>query len=167
MSWNKKNLGKWIKACRDPKLRQTTGILRQEKYDDDTSKYFGYCCLGVACKISRKGRFLDEMAVFRDTKPAKKSDEDWIDRNSSYMTLGVQEWLGADSSDPVIELPPEYYWTALYGGDRNVFDEDTLKSLPAAISCSGLNDSWGLTLPQIADMLEYFIYNNLPDAEQE
>ena len=41
---------KWIQALRSGKYAQTQGVLK----DDD-----GFCCLGVLCDISKKGKWSD------------------------------------------------------------------------------------------------------------
>jgi hypothetical protein len=136
--WNKKNLGKWIKALRSKRYPQAGGFL----YDVERK---GYCCLGVVQKISRVCRWDEERRQFVD----KHED--------TYGTLFTAD-------NPEIYLPKEYNYSALC--DKGMVDEETLaKALPDSITCSSMNDSWHLTFPQIADMLQYFVYNNLPDAE--
>jgi hypothetical protein len=146
VQWNKKNLGKWIKSLRDPKKKQTNGTLMDRK---------GMCCLGVVSKISRIGKFND-YGTFEDTVVHDENGH----TSSTCLTDNVQKWLGADRADPNLSLGDDYSWESLY--DRN---QNTRYSIGRYVSCTEMNDNWDLTFPQIADMLEYFIYNNLPDAE--
>lgn len=151
---NKKNLGKLIAALRDPKNEQVNSVLRAEL--EDKPGKFGYCCLGLACKISRVGKFLENTGSFLDNKTIEPSNESWRDKNSSYLTYRAQKWLGVNSSDPYIELPSDAVMA-------NIDYRRQHSTLPSDVSMTQLNDSWRFTFPQIADMLEYFIYNNLPD----
>ena len=70
---------KWIEALRSGKYRQTTGTLR----DRD-----GFCCLGVLCDISEKGKWVRE-----------EEDECWYFEglhHSDFATLPkpVQQLVG-------------------------------------------------------------------------
>lgn len=49
MKINKKQFKKWIKALRSGKYKKTTGTLEDE---------YGFCCLGVACKVLNKSNIL-------------------------------------------------------------------------------------------------------------
>jgi hypothetical protein len=155
--WNKKNLGKWIKALRSKRYPQAGGFL----YDVERK---GYCCLGVVQKISRVCRWDEERRQFVD-----KHEDSFKHCGNSFLTVDAAKWLGTygtlfTADNPEIYLPKEYNYSALC--DKGMVDEETLaKALPDSITCSSMNDSWHLTFPQIADMLQYFVYNNLPDAE--
>lgn len=152
---NKKNLGKLIAALRDSKNKQVDSVLRGELFDQPGK--FGYCCLGLVCKISRVGKFVENTGLFLDNKPVEDiNNENWRDKNSSYLTARAQKWLGVGSSDPCIELPSDTVHKSRKG-------PRDYSQLPSEVSMTQLNDSWRFTFPQIADMLEYFIYNNLSD----
>lgn len=139
-SWNKENLKKLIDALRSGEFPQITGSLCDVTRDGEVK---GYCCLGVASKISEVGNFDKTNGVFVDTE-----GDDW---GSSVLTHEVQKWLGVGQGDPYI-----------YFGEPFKLRNYVVYS---RVSCTGMNDSWRLTFPQIADMLEYFVYNNLPDNE--
>jgi len=76
----KENRAKWIKALSSGRYRQAEGILRH--IDHGRKKY---CCLGVACQISRLGKW-NEQDIFT------------INGESSDVCLkrlpSVRRWLG-------------------------------------------------------------------------
>lgn len=155
--YNKKNWAKWLKALRSGRYPQTTGKLYRP-YDSEHGKE-GYCCLGVAAKISRAGKFDEEnvlvynACVFRD----KGWDENEGDTYAEgFLTRGVCKWLGIfNDSNIYLDLGenPQGKHLATYRYGEHV------------MSATDLNDNAKLTLPQIADMLEYFIYNHIPDSD--
>lgn len=129
----------WIDALRDPKRSQTTGCL----YDQS-----GMCCLGVAADISGLGEW---------SGPYKRQmyvTADGVNREESVTPVEVAEWLGfpriSDTTitplvGTVIQNP---FIPGLTG--RDVDDDGTGYTL------ASLNDA-GLTFPQIADVIEYFL----------
>jgi hypothetical protein len=150
--WNKKNLRKWIDACRDTKKYPQAKSALARVIEVGSKEVTGYCCLGVASKISRCGKFVASNTGPIFTFKDKSSKSEYT--ATSFLSAAVQRWLGANGSDPRIDFgagegwyTPNEAWT----GD--------------SVHCSALNDGWQLSLPQIGDMLEYFVYNNIPDAE--
>lgn len=127
----------WIDALRDPKRSQTTGCL----YDQS-----GMCCLGVAADISGLGEW---------SGPYKRQmyvTADGVNREESVTPVEVAEWLGFPhhTLDVIAELRGKVIQNPTIPGLRSQDDDkgDTLASL---------NDDAGLTFPQIADVIEYFL----------
>lgn len=121
----KEHREQWVAALRSGQYQQT-----KQKLNDGV----GYCCLGVACELSgitrKKHEEYDETTWFYD-------DE--------YLVLptSVQNWLGVDDTNPVLDMPPSVY---LHPQD----DEAS-----HARDVASLNDE-GFTFDQIADLIEYF-----------
>ena len=82
MKPNKKRIKKWVKALKSGKYSQTRKRLR-----DDT----GYCCLGVACDVCKKGKW--------------EGDEYYIGGWSYDENIpnGVKKWYGIDG-EPFVEV---------------------------------------------------------------
>jgi hypothetical protein len=57
---------KWISALKSGKYRQTQCTLKRV----DNAKHANYCCLGLLCNLSNKGKWVNE---FTDKKIKKKT----------------------------------------------------------------------------------------------
>ncbi len=80
MALNIRNMRKWVKALRSGEYQQTTGALKNS---------VGFCCLGVACDISKVGRWDSYNCYTTD------SDGDW-----GTLPVEVCSWLGIKSKNP-------------------------------------------------------------------
>lgn len=78
-----------VAALRSDKYQQATGRLRDD---------IGFCCLGVACAISRIGKWVED-AYFVSTTDDYGHD----DSNNVTLPRPVQVWLGAGTTD--VEIP--------------------------------------------------------------
>jgi hypothetical protein len=83
------NARKWIEALRSGKYAQTHGRLQRASG--------GYCCLGVACDISKLGEWVK---VDNVSKSYVNGDES----ESSVLPQAVAEWLGISSSDGYFQV---------------------------------------------------------------
>lgn len=82
---NKLNIAKWIVALRSGLYQQTQGVLKD---------LIGYCCLGVACAISKLGQW---------------NPDDYYTNglglgSASALPDFVQEWLGLSLRNPTVSL---------------------------------------------------------------
>jgi hypothetical protein len=90
MKPNKRNLHKWAKALESGEYQQTTSTLRDEN---------GYCCLGVACEVALKNGVKMHVEMGEDS---------WrYDTEEASLPKAVQEWLGVDNSDPLLNFDGE------------------------------------------------------------
>lgn len=109
---------KFIKALRSGKYKQGRTALRRREQ--------AYCCLGVACDVSKKGRWQYQ-------KAHKVYKYICNDNTASLSTLPapVAEWLGIDSADPMLTVSSCYssiigtIWQATRANDnlRSTFAE--------------------------------------------
>jgi hypothetical protein len=118
---------RWSAACRSGK-RQGHDWLRQQNDE--------FCCLGILSQEAADAGVIPQ--------PERGINTDMIQHYiyagcTDYLPEAVSEWAGLKRDDPVIELP------ALDGED------------PEIVTMSQLNDVHCLTLPQIADMIDYFL----------
>ena len=114
------NIQKWIAALRSDKYGQTSGFLKDEQ---------GYCCLGVACEISKLGNW--EVANPFSNFNYCIEGEDQQEYN--YLPTSVTEWLGLKNS------------VGWFGSGN---DMDGYKNLIE------LNDEEKLNFNKIADFIE-------------
>jgi hypothetical protein len=69
----------WIAALRSGEYKQTRGKLR-------SNDLTGYCCLGVACELSKLGTFCG--IYYETTVPSESSNR------NTYIPVEVMKWLG-------------------------------------------------------------------------
>lgn len=79
MTPNRDNIQKWVDALRSGEYKQCYGVLSDGE---------GYCCLGVACKIS--GKRWNELA--------------------GMLSNPVMEWLGVADDDPQLGVASASQW---------------------------------------------------------
>lgn len=166
------NWEKWLKALRSGRYKKTQGALfRLADSDIDGDKYkAGFCCLGVVSRISRLGKFdgpfnSSNACMFRDNVKSSAGGAMNLlyqgpasrDQSGSYLTRRVQSWLGLPQGD----CNPEMDF-----GEYKTRTSDLGVSTRYA-TAADLNDKWGLSLSQIADMLEYFIVNPAKKAQED
>lgn len=109
MQLNRAQFNKWLRALRSGKYSQT-----QERLEDQ----YGYCCLGVACKI---------------LIPKKKQEIGWY------------YFFGETPSDQ--KHAPNWL--------KNIDYDFAVKT---GVALTDLNDNYGYTFEQIADVLDK-VYN--------
>lgn len=154
---NKEFVRKWIKALRSGEYEQGEKFLKQ--VGDKTV----HCCLGVACEVAVEqglGQWVDEHedAVY------------WTkDRASSIIEAAVfpedlARMLGSDERQDYMNIP--------IGLAEDVLDKDftpvgcvrdmetTIGTEPVhVVKLYTLNDSYGISFDQIADLLETWVDN--------
>lgn len=142
---NRENIRKWVDALRSGNYTQTNGALH------DTG---GYCCLGVACDVAyREGA----IAVL-------PWDREGEDNNNSLLSHDVRDWLGVESTDPILFENAHVTW-----------NEDCTRTTLAACDCddswahddipaSGANDDYNKTFDEIADLVEERYLKDKEDA---
>jgi hypothetical protein len=137
---NLTNLKRWTAALRDGTRQQGEGYLR-ELIDGIPH----YCCLGVACEVfgieSRQtlnGSTLTEYGAFgNETMPPSEFrkilglSNDTVDGEDVFLDAGDVTYC-SDDQDPDTEL--------------DLCD----------IGLAEINDDWGLSFEQIADLIDYF-----------
>lgn len=150
---NKNNVKLWIDALRSGNYEQGQMVLSGDNQ---------YCCLGVACEVFNKHN-PDQLRIEvknKDNVFTKSLASTVKCYNDRYQTLPetVIGWLGLHSSNPdvSIRLPKD-----------ETQDEDI-----TIVSLAELNDDYGLSFSQIADIIEQYFINNagpitLPQSESE
>ena len=117
----------WVAALRDPARTQCTNLLKNED---------AMCCLGVLCDISKIGHWDEDVYVTPES------------REGLVLPDEVSAWAGLNSGlhdhNPDID----------FGIATRDVDGDEDYSVFAATT---LNDNIGLTFPQIADVVDYFL----------
>lgn len=148
---NQEIKAEWLRRLRDGRP-QTQGVLNRlaelEEFPSSNEvivRPVGQCCLGVLCEIA-------EEAGIVQSRADDQGGGDWVVRYShdlnsfsfgSTTTLPeeVVEWAGLDSVAPEVNM-------SLVGQPGSDFDFQS--------SLDALNDS-GVTFPQIADVIEYYL----------
>lgn len=127
---------KWVSALRSGEYKQGRGRLR--------SPQDGFCCLGVLCDLAVK----ENVAEWRAQSPngeiiARMGDGDcvWSCRTGDYsmndvLPYGVSRWAGLGDFDD------------LFINKVNIDD------VPDGQWISYLNDQYGLSFDQLADLIE-------------
>lgn len=123
---------KWVSALRSGEYKQGRGRLR--------SPQDGFCCLGVLCDLAVK----ENVAEWRYTASTCSIEDDagvWSCRTGDYsmsdvLPYGVSRWAGfSDFEDLFI---------------NNIGIDD----IPDGQWISYLNDQYGLSFDQLADLIE-------------
>lgn len=129
---NKENMLKWVEALESGNYKQGEGVLRERvngrKRDDN------FCCLGVGCDIAGFGWETKEWYPGSDSK-------EWFVKGHGDEANPPEEfekWLGIEES-PRFSL---YHENA--DGEEYWIEDEPL---------AGLNDDYGLTFGEIAQLL--------------
>lgn len=124
MAVNRKRIREWVNALRSGEYEQTTGGLKRED---------AYCCLGVACELSK----LDQFNVYGE----------YLGYGGT-LPVQVVDYLGVPGTNPVVprEIAKQYAPDASNSLERSEGQE-------RFISLASLND-YGATFLQIADIIE-------------
>ena len=119
MEVNRENVKKWVAALRSGDYKQATNQLRLRN---------SFCCLGVACDISKVGEWKDNnryVCTFEDGYPDSNRDLE--------LPPKVLDWLGMSDPDPIIDMINNSY-----------------------LNCSCANDIKGWDFDKIADAIEKY-----------
>ncbi|WP_144721181.1 hypothetical protein [Cellulosimicrobium sp. TH-20] len=129
----------WLAALRSGEYPQASGVLERI---DHTGVSRGFCCLGVLCKLAA-----DTGAAERDVPGA------WAGSTVRYRVEG-------GSSSPYMPVPEIAAWA--FDGDVSRADawlvptpgDIKARYDEATVALSTLNDSFGYTFEQLADLIE-------------
>jgi hypothetical protein len=102
---NKKNIRMWVEALRSGKYKQGDSVLKMRD---------AFCCLGVACDISRVGEW-HQVEPFEFEEYRTRNGE-----SSALLPYEVSVWLGFTDEDPQIG---KTLATELNDSDRLTFAE--------------------------------------------
>jgi hypothetical protein len=146
---NTDNFNTWLAALRDGTRKQGKMRLATVHQDDTVS----YCCMGIGCAVAeievRASEYSHTDAGTGDTYTWLKyghveasdlpPDEfvEWLDLATATGDNTWHMYLGDQGPEPY---------------DLKTKHGDYIVGAPLAT----LNDEWGLTFPQIADLLDYF-----------
>lgn len=134
---------RWVEALASGEYPKTIGVLHRVAIGNpDPDRPIGYCCLGVVCELEgldHKPSPNGQVVVYFDGE----AQGDSMPPASLGVRLrqsehGDEQWLLDGFSN----------WTT-----RNT-DED--EELPYTDGLASINDEYGLTHPQHADLLRYF-----------
>lgn len=137
------NFERWLQTLETTPLPQAKNTLvRDLRGSNEGSDLLGYCCLGIACKISPDGsRFLDG--------------------NEDLLPVSVADWLGLGEYWETPEYSIITWEDVRDNFDSYSFDIELDVDIEQrgggslSITTAWLNDQ-GFTFAQIADMLRYF-----------
>lgn len=126
----------WLTALRSGEYTQGKEYLKTSTGN--------YCCLGVLCDLAVKAEVIPEPIlpvysqswVFGDPEMASEWDD-------IGLPLAVQAWAGLQQTSPDIHS----------GTEKEIMPEITRYS----VHLSELNDEYGWTFEQIADMIEKYL----------
>lgn len=162
---NLENVKKWTAALREPDRVQVNGALTGWIIPDESDPVLGDCCLGVGCKVAEV-----PMVVHGDLQDTDYTVEYGATGNTGLPPEEFHLWLGtidhlhevddyegalidpADGTDVYLAIPSGVWTVKVQMLDGTTGGTD-LRDLNG---CSMLNDTVGLTFPQIADMIDYF-----------
>jgi hypothetical protein len=127
---NKVNMRVWVAALRSGEFKQGKGRLVRK--DPDTGVW-KHCCMGVACVLADRANVEMEVLVSAECKS--------FDGSTTLLPKPVYNWLGLDGDndreDPRVHVP-----NVPGNGEPDLF------------TLSVINDDFGFTFHQIADLIE-------------
>ncbi|WP_353707263.1 hypothetical protein ABRQ22_14750 [Cellulosimicrobium sp. ES-005] len=126
----------WLEALRSGEYTQTRGVL-ERTVGEGPSLPVGFCCLGVLCKVA-----VDAGAAVREASSIRARYGVDGERFSLYgPVFEIAEWAFESPDGAVWEVPTPDAISERLGGSPTV-------------SLAGLNDDFGYTFAQIADLIE-------------
>lgn len=139
----------WVAALRSGEYTQTRGRLSIIQAEAGSTRFVvGDCCLGVACKVAHKAGLalkLDSIGRMGDGKTIEAT----YDGEISVLPESVAKWLGLTNlTGPIAvkDLPEPIRRMVNASAPQNFEEGKTFLTV--------LNDTLGLTLSQIADIIE-------------
>ena len=141
MSTTKENLALWVAWLRDPANRQDRELLRTND---------GFCCLGGACQVYTDVTGNGEW-TFEDGW--KFSIESSLGRPIGYADLPpsrVGSFFGLGDNNPCFRIHVD----CLEGAEEDGDDDGAF-----IVTATSLNDTYGWTFAQIADVIEAQLIN--------
>jgi len=145
---NKQNMEHWIRTLRSDQYKQVKGRLKG--YRDESRQDVGYCCLGVACDIAEKGKWVNLAYVVPNPNFQKEVN-------------GIVD--GLKGLEYAADLPPDVNeWLGFGRGNRDVGVYVEIDGKPKHVAT--LNDEDDFTFKQIADALES-TYINTDRTDEE
>lgn len=124
---DRERIALWVAALRDPEAKQARKVLTRADGGGD-------CCLGIACKVAIANGLQLETGIGAMMIEDYATDVvvyGFPHGEKAFLPTEVQEWFGFDSHNPCI----------------GYHDEGQVTGTLA-------NDIFGLTLPEIADIIE-------------
>lgn len=134
----------WLEALRSGDYLQAKGILKGERwhYEDDSdegTKFLGHCCLGVLSEIAPPecGKF--------ETEPF--DSQAWAFRQpdgpaeTGLLPETVRDWSGVEGATGRVVV--------------GTYQHELGYEASLEVTLAELNDAFGFTFAQIADVVEY------------
>lgn len=124
----------WVRLLRTEDLRQTRTVLCQvvDPADGAPDNGLGYCCLGVA-----------ELSV--GNRPVRTLTHRWsMNGMVGVMSEQTMRLLGFDEDNPLLAVEPEFVQN----------HENRRRARVVRLTLAELNDDLGLSLAEIADVIE-------------
>lgn len=150
----KERIKLWVDALRSGKFDQTQQWLGRPGVDGGKDQM---CCLGVACEVAIEAGFPVERDLMTGTVTR------FMYRCGGYtddkeLPWPVAQWFGLKSGNPVLRAK----WGLIDpgAGSMDVEPGDT-------VGAAGCNDIYRLSLPQIADLVEYTYLQDEGDTKEE
>ena len=127
-SEQKEHLREWVVALRSRKYKQGKRVLRNVSGDQDE-----YCCLGVACEVSKVGKWVVNINEPNVRRYIVVLDDNTLDGSTLVLPVAVADFFGIDT-DP--------------GIGKTLFSNEPMRATYA-------NDT-GTSFAQIADGIEKY-----------
>lgn len=130
---NKEAVKRWTNELRTTNKKQGTEVLHS--LDGEVEEY---CCLGIACEL------------FKDELDLKVNNEEYLvtyNNMAGLLPWKVVDFLELAEADTIDEVD-----VLLDSPDLILRDDSNLRYC----GLSALNDLYGLSFSQIADMIDYF-----------
>lgn len=140
----KERLLKWAEALESDKYQQGRGCLRQHSAKDGNTIYNGFCCLGVACEISKLGEWV--------------SENDELEDKIVYTTTVFTDEPGGCTTYDVLHLPglvKEWYGLrGIYGFASSLISVSSGED--SSLNLAQLNDKGRIPFKELAKLIRAY-----------
>lgn len=152
----KERIKLWVDALRSGKFDQTQQFLGRPGVDGGKDQM---CCLGVACEVAIEAGLPVERKLTTGivTRFAYGCDGYTDDKELPWP---VAQWFGLTSGNPVLRAK----WGLI---DPRSFASAVDVEPGGTVGAAGCNDIYRLSLPQIADLVEYTYLQDEGDTKEE
>lgn len=135
---------RWITALRSGNYPQAKFHLNTTVNPDG-----GFCCLGVLCAIAEQDQVVIKSHRTNSNLIGYVSKVDSEDEHSAVPPVAVVEWSGISAQNPSFSVDVNLLPEGSY--PSNCVVDGTLPT-----SLADLNDTYGLSFNQIADVIERY-----------
>lgn len=143
------NLSVWLETLKSGEYQQTTG--RLSTINEDGTQTF--CCLGVACDLALKA------GLDLNVETSEDDDSVLYNEEGGILPKLVRQWLGVNDMNPMISIENSHFdptlkFESAYSELHDLYQQVSPRYL-VHDRVTQLNDDYGLTFEQIAQLVEY------------